>query len=202
MKDLDIQIIHSNSPQAKGRIERLFGTLQDRLVKELRLAGILAIEEANEFLEKEFIPKFNQRFAVLPEKKGDLHRGLSKIDKKNLEKIFSIQDFRLVNNDFTVRYKAKWFQLSKTQPTLVLRKDKVLIEERIDEEIFISLRGKYLDYIELPSRPEKKVKIKAIALSRTEPAWEPPADHPWRTPFFVKPERHLELEEAALAQNR
>ena len=138
---------------------------------------------------------------VYLEKKGDLHRGLTETDKKNLEKIFSVQDVRVVNNDFTIRHKAKWFQLSQIQPTLVLRKDKVLIEKRIDDKIFISLRGKYLDYTELPGRPEKAVKIKVIGLTRAKPDWKPPADHPWRTPFIAKPKRHLELDKVALPQS-
>ena len=184
MKDLNTNIIHARSPQAKGRAERLFGALQDRLIKELRLANISTIEEANKFVKEVFIPKFNQKFAVLPQKKGNLHRKLTKIEEKNLDKIFSIQNTRIVNNDFTVRYKGKWFQLSQTQPTLVLRKDKVLIEERINGEIFISLRDKYLNYIVLPKRPEK-VKMKVVGLTRAKPLWKPPANHPWRRPFLI-----------------
>lgn len=183
MKDLDIEIIHAYSPQAKGRIERLFGTLQDRLIKELRLADISTIEQANEFVEQVFIPKFNQKFSVASQKKGNLHRSLTKFEKENLDKIFSIQNTRIVNNDFTIRYKGRWLQLSETQPLTILRKEKVLIEERIDGSIFISLRNKYLNYKELPARPEK-VKMKVIALTRTKPSWKPPVNHPWRKQFF------------------
>ena len=139
MKNLDVKIIHAYSPQSKGRVERLFGTLQDRLVKELRLAGISNKEEANRFVEEIFIPKFNQKFGVQAQNKRNLHGPLNKLEKENLEKIFSVQNIRTVNNDFTVRYKGRWFQLLEIQPTLVLRKDKVLIEERISREIFISL---------------------------------------------------------------
>lgn len=188
MKDLDIEDISAYSPQAKGRIERLFPTLQDRLVKELRLAKISTIEEANRFLEEVFILKLNAKFSVLPQKKRNLHRALTEIDKKNLDKIFSEQNTRVVNNDFTVRLKGKWYQLAEQQPTLVLRKDKVLIEERIDGSIFISLRGKYLNYTVLPARPEK-VKIKVIALTRAKSSWKPPANHPWRQPFILSPEK-------------
>lgn len=185
MKDLDIQIIHAHSPQAKGRAERLFGTLQDRLVKELRLAGISAVEQANQFVEKIFISQFNQKFAVLAQKKGDLHKPLTIFEKKNLERIFSRQDFRVVNNDFTIRFKNQWFQLSESQPTLVLRKEKILIEERIDGQIFISLKNKYLNYIALPERPPK-IKMPVIALTKTKPAWKPPANHPWRRQFWAE----------------
>jgi len=189
MKDLDIELISAYSPQAKGRVERLFGTLQDRLVKELRLAKISDIEKANRFLEKVFIPKFNAKFSVLPQKKGNLHRSLNRFEKAHLDKILSVQNTRIVNNDFTIRFKGKWFQLSETQPTLVLRKDKVQIEERIDGSTFISLRNKYLNYTVLPARPEK-IKIKVAALTRTKSTWKPPANHPWRKPFIVKPDRY------------
>ena len=186
-KDLRIKVIHAHSAQAKGRVERLFGTLQDRLIKELRLAGISTTEESNKFVEEVFIPKFNARFSVLARKKRNLHKSLTKFERENLGKIFSIQKTRVVNNDFTIRYERKWFQLAETQPTLVLRKARVLVGERIDGEIFISLRGKNLSYEVLPARPEK-VKMKVIALSRTKPTWKPPANHPWRK-LPLNPER-------------
>lgn len=91
MRDLQIELITAHSPQAKGRVERLFQTLQDRLIKEMRLAGINAPDEGNKFLEEIFIPKFNSRFAVVPPKEGNVHKTLSKIDKKNLNRIFSVQ---------------------------------------------------------------------------------------------------------------
>jgi len=185
IKDLDTKIIHAQSPQAKGRVERLFGTLQDRLVKELRLAKISALKEANVFLDKAFSPQFNHKFGVLPQKKANFHKKLTKIEQKNLEKVFSIQDQRTVNNDFTVRYKTRWFQLGQSQPALVLRKDRVLIEERIDGSIFISLRDKYLNFQELPKRPQKLEKMKVTALTRSKPRWKPPLNHPWRQPFIV-----------------
>lgn len=184
MKDLDIEIIHAYSPQAKGRVERLFGTLQDRLVKELRLTDISTKEEANRFAEKVFIPRFNQKFSVPSQGKRNLHRPLNKFEKENLDKTFSIHNTRKVANDFTLRYKGRWFQLLETQPCLVLRKNKVLIEEKISGEIFISLRNRYLNFKELPCRPEK-VKMKVIALSSTKPSWKPPANHPWRKPFLI-----------------
>jgi len=162
----------------------LWPTLQDRLVKELRLAKISTIEEADRFLEEVFIPRFNAKFSVVTQKKRNLHRALTEIDKKNLDKIFSEQNTRAVNNDFTIKLKGKWYQLAEQQPTLVLRKDKVLIEERIDGSMFVSLRNKYLNYTVLPARPEK-VKMKVIALTRTKSFWKPPANHPWRRPFVT-----------------
>jgi len=199
MKDLDIQIIHAKSPQAKGRIERLFGTLQDRLIKELRLEKINTIEQANRFLQEIFIPKFNQKFAVLPAKKNNLHKPLTKIDKASLDKIFSVQKIRTVNNDFTIRFKGQWYQLSEKQPTLVLRKSKVLIEERLDQKLFISLKGKYLDYTLLPERPAKVIKMHVTGLTRERQIWKPPADHPWRRPLIFSNQFKPKVEEKQLA---
>lgn len=186
MEDLGIKVIHAYSPQAKGRAERLFGTLQDRLIKELRLANIETKEEANTFCDKIFITKFNAKFSVLPQRKRNLHRVLTELDIANLERTFSIQNTRIVSNDFTVRFMGRWFQLAKSQPTLVLRKDKVLIEERIDGTIFISLKNKYLDYKILPERPIK-AKEKITALTRTKSTWKPALDHPWKKPFVLNP---------------
>jgi len=182
MKDIGTKIIHANSPQAKGRIERVFKTLQDRLVKELRLAGISTLEEANKFVEK-FIPQFNAKFGVIPQKKGNLHQPLTKFAKENLDKILSVKNTRIVNNDFTVKFKDQWFQLGPSQPCLILRKDNVQIEERIDGRLLISLRDKYLDYEVLPERP-RKIKMEVVGLAKTKPYWKPPADHPWRKAFI------------------
>lgn len=186
MMDLNIKVIHARSPQAKGRIENLFGTLQNRLIKEMRLEKISSFEEANRFLEEKFIPKFNEKFAVIPQKKKDLHKTINKMEKKNLDKIFSIQDEKKVHNDFTVSYEGKWYQLDRKQPTLVCRKDKTLIEKRISGEIFISLRDKYLSFKELPKRPEKECKMRITALTRKPSNWKPPINHPWRRQLIFK----------------
>ena len=188
--DLGVKIMHAHSPQAKGRAERLFGTLQDRLVKELRLAGISTIEEANKFCEQVFIPKYNAKYAVLAQKKGNLHKPLTKFEKDNLDKILSVRKTRVVNNDFTVKFESKWYQLAEKQPCLVLRKDKVVVEQRIDGSMHISLRNKYLNYTVLPARPEK-VKMKVIALTRNKSTWKPPVNHPWRK-FSLPPKANVE----------
>lgn len=188
--DLGIKIIHAFSPQAKGRAERLFKTLQDRLIKELRLAGISTIEEANEFVGKVFIPRFNDKFAVLAQKKGNLHKPLTKFEKDNLDKIFSVRKIRVVNNDFTIKFEGKWYQLAEKQPCLVLRKDKVVVEQRIDGSMRMSLRNKYLDYMVLPERP-KKVNMKIMALTRKKSNWKPPVNHPWRR-FSLPPKTNVE----------
>lgn len=182
MKDLAVQLITAHSPQAKGRVERLFETLQDRLVKEMRLAGISNPGEGNTFLEKTFIPKFNERFAVPPEKEGNVHRPLTKIDKQNLNRIFSIQSTRKVNNDFTIQFKNHWYQLAEIQPITVRARDTVLVEEWLDETVHFSLREKHLNFTVLPERP-KRVKKQPAILTTHKLNWKPPANHPWRKPF-------------------
>lgn len=182
MLDLGINLISAHSPQAKGRVEKLFGTLQDRLVKEMRLARINSPDEGNKFLEEIFLPKFNKRFAVISTKEGNVHKALSETDKENLNRIFSIQSKRRVNNDFTIQFKNNWYQLTELQPTTVRAKDKVLAEEWLDGTLHFSLREKYLNYIVLPERP-KKIKQLPLILTTHKLNWKPPKDHPWRKGF-------------------
>ena len=185
MNQLNIEPIFAFSPQAKGRVERLFHTLQHRLVREMRLSKISNLEQADKFVKEVFMPRFNAQFSVLPKSKKDIHRQLTKLEKEKLEQIFSRQEARIVNNDFTISYKTNWFQLSEKQPALVRKKEKVLIEERIDDTIFISLRGKYLDYFTLSERPKKIIEVKIPALTTNKSNWKPPADHPWRNSFVI-----------------
>lgn len=181
---LGIQLITAHSPEAKGRVERMFATLQDRLVKELRLQGISDIKTANIFLQK-YIPDFNEKFAVIPAQSADLHRPLTKTDKENLDNTFSVHSTRVVMNDFTVQFKNQYFQLNQQQSVVVCRKDKILIEEHLDGSSILKLRDKKLNYTILPKRPEKEFKLKIPALTTGKPTYKPPANHPWRKPFLT-----------------
>lgn len=182
---LGIQLITAHSPEAKGRVERMFKTLQDRLVKELRLQGISDIETANIFLKEKFISAFNQKFAVIPAQSADLHRPLTKTDKENLDNAFSVHSNRVVMNDFTVQFKNQYFQLNQQQPVTVCRKDKILIEEHLDGGVKLKLRGKELRYTVLPKRPGKEFKLEIPALTTGRPTYRPPIDHPWRRQFLT-----------------
>jgi transposase len=183
-QDLGIQLISAHSPEAKGRVERMFKTLQDRLVKELRLAGISDPETANTFLEEKFIPEFNVQFSVIPEKTTDFHRSLTEYDQKNIDSIFSLHSQRTVMNDFTIQFKNQYFQLDQQQPLTVCRKETIRVEERLDGIIILRLRDKELAYHRLPKRPEKERVLKIPALTTSKPTYRPPADHPWRKQFF------------------
>jgi len=182
MKELNVGIIHAHSPQAKGRVEKLFGTLQDRLIKELRLNNIFTIKEANEFLEKVFLPKFNARFMVEPRSQANLHKKLNEQEKKKLDSIFSRQYRKVVMNDFTVSHQKHCYQLEKIQPVTICKQDRVTVEERMDKSIQFRLRGKYLNYRLLPEKPKKissaKNNLQWVIPKST--AHVPPANHPWR----------------------
>jgi len=182
MKDLSIKLITAHSPEAKGRVERLFGTLQDRLVREMRLDGINTPEEGNKFLKEKYIQKFNTRFSVTPEKEGDVHGPLSETDRKNLNRIFSIQSTRRINNDFTIQFKNNWYQLSEVQPRTIRPREIVLVEEWLDQTLHFSIREHYLAYVPLPERPRKEKK-QPVILTTHRLNWKPPADHPWRKGF-------------------
>jgi hypothetical protein len=175
-QELDITLIRANSPQAKGRIERLWKTLQTRLIIEMRHQKIKNVKEANLFLKKVFILWFNSIHAVVPKSKADLHRD----NRLDLAEVFSIKKERYVGNDFVVRYKNKYYQLKEEQPVTVLKKSKVIVETSIEGGIRVRQKGKYLNFFVLPSKPKKEIEARCIALTRKKSSWKPPQDHPWR----------------------
>ena len=190
--ELRIEPIKANSPQAKGRVERLFHTLQDRLIKELRLANISNAAAANLFLEKTFIPKFNAKFSVEPRNKTNLHQELTAKEINQLPGIFSRQKERTILNDFTFSFKKQWHQLIKEQPATVCKKDIVIVEERLDHSIHVRLRSKYLNYCLLPKRPERPIaKAKMPWVLAASTAHIPPPNHPWRQSFHAAAVKQL-----------
>jgi hypothetical protein len=113
LRDINVELILAHSPQAKGRVERNFGTSQDQLIKEMRVAGISTIEKGNRYLEDVYIPYWNERFAVEPAESRDVHRKLSK--RVDLDALFAETLTRSVGNDFTIRYENRKWQIPKTQ---------------------------------------------------------------------------------------
>lgn len=181
MQELGIESITAYSPEAKGRVERLFGTLQDRLIKELRLRNISATETANQYLEKEFAPEFNQRFAVEPKSAANLHRSLTLQEQQQLPAILSRQYNRSIYNDFTISFRNQWHQITPRQSVLVRPKDRITVEWRLDGSVHLRLRGKYLAYQVLPARPKKTTpRSWALPNSRPRRIYKPAFDHPWR----------------------
>lgn len=179
MKELDVRVICANSPQAKGRVERSFGTLQDRMVKEMRLLDIKTRDAGNKYIHEYYLPDHNKRFSVPARSTNDAHRPLSDDLRNRLRSIFSIQSKRKVNNDYTIQFKNKWFQLEATQDTAVYKRDEVIVEERLDVSLHVRLKNTYLKYHELPERP-KPLSVPVVALTKRKPDWKPPENHPWR----------------------
>jgi len=185
MHELDVGIITAHSPQAKGRVERLFGTLQDRLIKELRLVGISTAPAANDFLKAIFLPKFNRQFAVSAASPVNLHRPLTARELSQLPAILSRQSLRCVNADFTISYHNQWYQLAKEQPATVRKKDRLTVEERLDDSIHLRLRGKYLNYKILPARPAKATTVPwVLAATSSPPPRKPLPSHPWKRAYL------------------
>lgn len=172
MEELGVTVIHANSPQAKGRVERLFGTLQDRLVKEMRLEGVSSMEEANRAL-KRYLPEYNRRFEVSAANKADLHRQAP--PAAILNSILSIKEKRVVKNDFTVSYKGRLYQLLETIPAR-----KVMVEEWTNGSIHISYQDRDLRYKEILKRAARKVPKTKWGKST---AHKPRKDHPWKRSY-------------------
>jgi transposase len=166
--ELEVMAHHANSPQAKGRVERSFRTLQDRLVKEMRLAGVNSVGQANEFLIK-YLPRHNTRFKVKPVSEVDLHR--SALSKRELDKIFCIREERTLRNDFTIAYNGKLYQIKDA-----IKAQKVAVEERMDGSLHISHRGLDLRYREIKKRAAKENQQKPLLIDRR---YQSP-DHPWK----------------------
>jgi len=142
MASLGVKVIFANSPQAKGRVERLFRTLQDRLVKELRLRGVSTVEEANRFIRDVFLPAFNRRFGRPAREAGDRHRKLAADERRRLGQIFCREDWRTLTNDFTVPHGPLWYQLLPS-PRLALRpKDRVCVRTEPDGRVTLWVREK------------------------------------------------------------
>lgn len=185
LRELDIEYIPAGSPQAKGRVERLNGVFQDRLVKELRLAGIDNMDDANRFLIDVFLLQYNARFRKKPASEANAHRRLYRA--LNLDHILSEQEERTVSNDYTIRWRNRIFQIDRPVPS-GLRGGKATVAIHADDSLHLSFRGKPLAWHELTQstykanichatprgsmgkRPLPKPKIPCI----------PPPDHPWR----------------------
>ena len=171
LKELGVKVIHATSPQAKGRVERLFKTLQDRLVKEMRLRKLGAIQEANEFL-KQYLPVYNRRFSVLPREREDLHRPLPK--GFNLDGVLCIKTERTLRNDFTVAHHNKLYQVEDRT-----RASKVMVHDYINGSLRMTYRDQPLRFKEITTRPIKKQE-NSPRREQTKRRYIPTPDHPWR----------------------
>jgi hypothetical protein len=178
MQELDIQIICANSPQAKGRVERANQTLQDRLVKELRLRGILDIQSANACLP-EFREDFNRRFAIQPRSTHDAHRPLLKTDC--LDIILTHQKTGTLTKNLTVQSRGVIYQIQSDRPDYALRHAQVTVCENAQGQVTILYKNKPLPFTiyQKPIRQAEVVDSKT--LDHQIKISKPPApNHPWR----------------------
>jgi hypothetical protein len=187
MKELDIEVICANTPQAKGRVERVNQLLQDRLVKEMRLRGLASMAEGNAYAP-EFIAQFNRRFAVVPRESEDAHRPL--LPQDDLARILTVQELRVLSKNLTLNYHKVIYQIQTARPTYALRNAQVVVRENRRGDITIEYQGQPLHYTVYRRQarqgevtPSKQLNLALDAL--TQPAksrkpYVPPPDHPWR----------------------
>lgn len=180
MAELGVTMIHAHSAQAKGRVERANKTLQDRLIKEMRLANISTMEAANEFAQTFYLSEHNRKFAVEAQESANLHESIDGYDTAN---IFCIKEERQIQNDYTVMYKKRIFQLSKEQKAAIRPKEYVTMHERFDGTVDIVIRNIALEFEKIGCRP---IKIAAPPKHQTPSFPKPAKDHPWRR--WVGPE--------------
>jgi transposase len=169
LAELGVKVIHAYSPQAKGRVERLFGTLQDRLVKEMRLKGVRSKEEANVFLET-YLPRYNERFSVSAASRVDLHCATEKA--RELDQALCLKAKRVLRNDLTISYEKKVYQLLERP----LGK-RVEVRTLLDGEVLLLSQG-----VELGYKIIEKVaaEIKTLTPEPRKTPWTPSPLHPWR----------------------
>lgn len=182
VKRIGIKMTNANSPQAKGRVERNFGVDQDRLVKELRLAKICTMEEANVFIEGYWV-KYNRKFSVKPMSDEDMHMQIP--GGIQLRKVFRNREERTVRNDNTVQYESNLYQIESGRQ---LYGEKVQVEIDLKGKMYITHRNNELDYIKIDPekirKPEKKV-VKHV--KKRIPA----RNHPWRNGFIPECESRI-----------
>ena len=185
-KQLDIQLYTANSPQAKGRVERLFKTLQDRLVKEMRLQGICSIHQVNQFLEQ-YRLKHNKQFAKQPLDSRDNHRKLSHSDR-DLDLVFSKQHTRKLSKNLSCQYRNIQYLIKTKKPCYAMRGATVTVCELLNGEIVLLYKGRELPYTihqeqsPLPEALNPKTINPAIdaLLRNSGKGHKPKSTHPWK----------------------
>ena len=167
MGECGIEIKHARSPQAKGRVERANKTLQDRLIKEMRLKNICSMEAGNLFAQREYIDQHNRLFAKAPASPVDVHRP---IDSYNLPSILCLKNERILQNDYVIAYQKRLFQLHDEQPTIIRPKDHIMINHHLDGTIVLSIRKMTLNFSEIRSR---FIKQQMPTIIRNQPPRKP-----------------------------
>ena len=172
-----MELIWAGSPQAKGRVERKNGVLQDRLVKALRLAEagpICGIEAANLYLEEVFLPGFNERFCVEASGEADLH---TRVSEEELDAALVVRDVRVVGRDGCVGHEGRVLQLKPGRRLTSLSGKRVQVERDLAGEVRVVWRGEAVEHEVLEARPVRERKKRE---RRVKEHYKPPSSHPWR----------------------
>lgn len=180
MSELDVELIRAHSPQAKGRVERVNRTLQDRLVKELKRVGISDLESANAYLEETYLRRFNQQFGRPAAKGADLHR---EVPDERLLRVLSLQEDRVVQNDWTVRWHNRFLQLPRTTAEHVQPGDSLVVSEQLDgrRRIFVGDQELAWSAVEDGAPPvPAPVPVQPRGPTGSSQGQKPRANHPWR----------------------
>ena len=177
MRDLGVELILAHSPQAKGRVERRHAVFQDRFVKALRLQQINSLESANEFLDDVYLDELNNQFHVTARSPANLHRPVPR--GMNLQHVLCHQEERVVQNDWTVSWCNRIFQLNVVHQSLSLSRKKILVSELLDGTLRLTSGTQTLSWTEVSTRPLKP-KPQAPPPAPVKPRYKPAANHPWR----------------------
>lgn len=174
---LGIRILAANSPQAKGRVERVNGVHQDRLIKKMRRKKIASYEAANEYLEKQYLPEHNRRFARPPAKPEDYHGR--KPTARELREIFRLETERTISNDWVIRHEGRYLQLHPGQRRYGPTQSKAVVCQWEDGAMEVYYRGEKIAFTEL-KEPIQKPAPSAAPNPRAIVSRKPKQDHPWR----------------------
>ncbi len=200
---LGIEVIAASSPQAKGRVERIHGTHQDRLVKKLRRKKIKTSGEANAYLEAEYLPEHNRRFARLAAQAEDYHRRAPRGEE--LDRVFRLESERTISEDWVVRYENRFFQLEPQSRHYPPVRGKVVVCEGRQGDLAIEYRGRALHWQEIQAPvPPRVAQARPGPEGQAHPAsggkrqkWVPSADHPWRQAAYRAVQGRVSLRPAA-----
>jgi transposase len=186
MKELEVELIYARTPQAKGRVERANGTLQDRLVKELRLQNISTIEAANDFLPT-FLDSYNQKFGKKPRSSFNAHRPLKQ--KENLEHILCEKMTRKMTKDLEISFEGKIYQIQALEQRNRLQGKHITLMRTLDGNLLMEYEGRNLNYKLLKENPCPIIlDSKELTAHKEKKKWKPSKQHPWkqtpRSPTF------------------
>jgi hypothetical protein len=179
MRELGVELIRANSPQAKGRVERMNRTLQDRLVKAMRLAGVGDMASANALLDGSFLGAFNDRFRVDPAGPADGHMAVAGVTA-DLSAVLCEHGERAVGKDWCVQWRGRVLQVDESHESLSLPGKTVVVREKACGEVHVLWAGQKLTWHPVERRPRRAKRAKAKKPVVNNRRWVPPPDHPWK----------------------